>query len=77
MRVLAISAHPDDETIGAGGTLLRHIAEGDEVHWAVCTQPHEPTWSAEDIAQAVIMAMTNGYLTGAVLDVDGGHLVRG
>jgi NAD(P)-dependent dehydrogenase (short-subunit alcohol dehydrogenase family) len=31
---------------------------------------------AEDIAQAVIMAMTNRYLTGAVLDVDGGHLVR-
>ncbi|MTI02810.1 SDR family oxidoreductase [Roseibium sp. RKSG952] len=31
---------------------------------------------AEDIAQAVIMAMTNDYLSGAVLDVDGGHLVR-
>lgn len=29
-----------------------------------------------EIAQAVVMAMTNGYLTGAVLDVDGGHLVR-
>lgn len=32
--------------------------------------------SADDIAQAVIMAMTNGYLTGTVLDVDGGHLIR-
>jgi NAD(P)-dependent dehydrogenase (short-subunit alcohol dehydrogenase family) len=32
---------------------------------------------AEEIAQAVIMAMTNGFLTGAVLDVDGGHLVKG
>lgn len=52
MRVLAISAHPDDETIGAGGTLLRHIADGDEVHWAVCTQPHEPAWSQDDIAKA-------------------------
>lgn len=31
---------------------------------------------AEDIAQAVIMAMINDYLTGTVLDVDGGHLVR-
>ncbi|WP_170773761.1 SDR family oxidoreductase [Ruegeria lacuscaerulensis] len=30
----------------------------------------------EDIAQAVVMAMTNGFLTGSVLDVDGGHLVR-
>jgi NAD(P)-dependent dehydrogenase (short-subunit alcohol dehydrogenase family) len=32
---------------------------------------------ADEIAQAVIMAMTNGFLTGAVLDIDGGHLVRG
>lgn len=30
----------------------------------------------EEVAQAVIMAMTNGYLTGTVLDVDGGHLVK-
>ena len=32
---------------------------------------------AEEIAQAVIMAMTNGFLTGTVLDIDGGHMVRG
>ncbi|MCA0907717.1 SDR family oxidoreductase [Ruegeria marisrubri] len=31
---------------------------------------------AEEIAQAVIMAMSNPFLTGAVLDVDGGHLVK-
>ncbi|WP_170573616.1 SDR family oxidoreductase [Ruegeria atlantica] len=32
---------------------------------------------AEEVAQAVILAMTNDFLTGAVLDVDGGHLIRG
>lgn len=52
MRVLAISAHPDDETIGAGGTLLKHIARGDEVYWVVCTEPHAPTWSPEQIDNA-------------------------
>lgn len=31
---------------------------------------------AESIAQAVVMAMTNGFLSGSILDVDGGHLVR-
>ena len=31
---------------------------------------------ADEIARAAIMAMTNGFLTGAVLDVDGGYLVR-
>ncbi len=31
-RVLAVLAHPDDEALGAGGTLARHAARGDEVH---------------------------------------------
>ncbi|MBO9406840.1 SDR family oxidoreductase [Shimia sp. R9_1] len=31
---------------------------------------------AAEIAQAVIFAMTNPFLTGSVIDVDGGHLVR-
>lgn len=35
--VLAIAPHPDDETLGAGGTLLRHRAEGDEIHWLIVT----------------------------------------
>jgi LmbE family N-acetylglucosaminyl deacetylase len=30
-RVLAIAAHPDDEVLGAGGTLIRHFKSGDDV----------------------------------------------
>lgn len=30
-RVLVLSPHPDDETIGCGGTLLRHLEQGDNV----------------------------------------------
>ena len=30
--VLAVVAHPDDEALGAGGTLARHAAKGDAVH---------------------------------------------
>ena len=33
MRVLVVSPHPDDETLGAGGTILRFMREGNEVFW--------------------------------------------
>jgi LmbE family N-acetylglucosaminyl deacetylase len=37
-RILCIAPHPDDETLGCGGTLLRHKSEGDEIHWAIVTE---------------------------------------
>lgn len=51
MNVLAISAHPDDETLGCGGTLLHHVAEGDHLRWLVVTEAHPPQWSTEVIAR--------------------------
>ncbi len=49
-KILAISAHPDDETLGCGGSLLRHRAQGDELHWLILTKAHPPRWSPEIIA---------------------------
>lgn len=46
--VLVLAPHPDDETIGAGGYLLRARAAGQAIHWLIVTEmraadgwPHE------------------------------------
>ena len=40
-KVLVIAAHPDDETLGAGGTLLKHKQKGDEIFWLIITNISE------------------------------------
>ncbi len=36
-RVLVIAPHPDDETLGCGGTLLKWKASGAQIHWLIVT----------------------------------------
>lgn len=36
-KLLAILAHPDDESFGSGGTLARYVDEGVEVHIVIAT----------------------------------------
>tara|TARA_B100001059_G_C17698883_1_gene508958 strand:- start:64 stop:735 length:672 start_codon:yes stop_codon:yes gene_type:complete len=36
-KVIVISAHPDDEILGVGGTLLKHQFNGDEIAWIIIT----------------------------------------
>jgi LmbE family N-acetylglucosaminyl deacetylase len=36
-RIVVIAPHPDDESLGCGGTLLRHAANGDEIFWIIVT----------------------------------------
>ena len=40
-KVLIVAVHPDDETLGCGGTLLKHKAHGDEIHWMIATDVKE------------------------------------
>lgn len=50
-RILVVAPHPDDETLGCGGTILRHRAEGDELHWLIVTaMTREAGFTDEQIA---------------------------
>ncbi len=38
-KIMVVATHPDDETLGCGGTLLKHKAMGDSTHWLIITEP--------------------------------------
>ena len=51
-KVLVIAPHPDDETLGCGGSLLRHRKEGDELFWVICTTIKvKEGWPAKQVKQ--------------------------
>lgn len=62
-RILVISTHPDDETLGMGGTLLKIKKQGDDLYWMIVTSVHEPLWSQEVVRlkEAEIEAVAQAY----------------
>ena len=40
-NVVVIAPHPDDETLGCGGAILKHISKGDNVYWVIVTCANE------------------------------------
>jgi LmbE family N-acetylglucosaminyl deacetylase len=45
--VVVIGAHPDDELLGAGATLARHVLAGDEVHAVIVADGASSRYPAE------------------------------
>jgi len=54
MRILVISAHPDDEILGVGGTICKHVENKDEVYICIVTKAYEPEWSKEYMETKII-----------------------
>jgi len=52
MKILIVAPHPDDEVLGAGGTLLRYKSEGNSIAWLIVTGITEDFgWSPEKISE--------------------------
>jgi len=47
-RVLVIAPHPDDETLGLGGTITKFVEQGHEVHLLVVSGHLPPVYNRED-----------------------------
>jgi len=47
--VLVVAPHPDDEVLGPGGAIIRHLADGDAVHVVICTRGDAARFGAEQV----------------------------
>lgn len=72
-NILVIAVHPDDETLGCGGTLLKHKAAGDAVHWLIVTSIQEQHGFAASVVETrrqEIKAVSSMYGFEGVYDLD-------
>ena len=40
-NIVVISPHPDDETLGCGGSIIKHMKQGDKIYWIIITKPYK------------------------------------
>lgn len=77
-RILVVAPHPDDEVLGVGGTMLRHVHDGDEVHIVVCTRGEPERFGAEQVARVQEEARraheTLGAASSHILDLPAARL---
>jgi LmbE family N-acetylglucosaminyl deacetylase len=59
MKVLVVAAHPDDEVLGAGGTIARHLQQGDQVTVAILGTGVSSRFRGPDPAEAALLEALN------------------
>ena len=50
-KILVIAVHPDDETLGCGGTILKHKENGDLIFWLILTKANQNITQYSDIVK--------------------------
>lgn len=49
LKILVVAPHPDDEVLGCGGTIIKHVGGGAEVYLCIVTKAYPPEWSEDEI----------------------------
>ena len=49
IHILVVAVHPDDETLGCGGTLLKHKKNGDVISWLIVTNVSSERGYAQEL----------------------------
>ncbi|MBQ9387070.1 MAG: PIG-L family deacetylase [Lachnospiraceae bacterium] len=70
MNVLVFAPHPDDEILGCGGTMARHIKDGDEVSVCIVTSGKPPVYDDSE-------AVKNGWPHALYPEVKKSHELLG
>ena len=52
-RILVIAPHPDDETLGVGGSIAKLASEGHKVHVLIVSGHLPPLYKREDYERSV------------------------
>ena len=72
-KILVIAPHPDDETLGCAGTLLKHKKSGDEIHWLIVTsiigdKRYPPTFTEQRKNEIELTSKLYGFSTVNILN---------
>ena len=47
-KILVVAPHPDDETLGVGGSLFGHKNQGHSIHWLIMSEATKEVGFSDD-----------------------------